>query len=121
MSDAVYVGIDVSKETLQVAVAPSGDEWTSRQSPGALDALLVRLQALQPMTIVIEATGGYERAVVAACAAAGLPVAVVNPRQVRAPCWPNSLSWATWIGAPWRRSSASRRSIATVATGGAGA
>lgn len=84
MSDAVYVGIDVSKETLQVAVAPSGDEWTSRQTPGALDALLVRLRALHPTTIVIEATGGYERAVVAACAAAGLPVAVVNPRQVRA-------------------------------------
>lgn len=84
MRDAVYVGMDGSKETRPVAVAPSGDEWTSRQSPGALAALLVRLQALPPMTIVIEATGGDERAVVAACAAAGRPVAVVNPRQVRA-------------------------------------
>lgn len=84
MSDAVCVGIDVSKETLQVAVVPSGEQWTSPQTAGALDQLLMRLQALHPTIIVIEATGGYERAVVAAGAAAQLPVAVVNPRQVRA-------------------------------------
>lgn len=84
MSDDVFVGIDVSKETLQVAVVPSGEQWTSPQTPGALDQLLTRLQALHPKIIVIEATGGYERAVVAAGAATQLPVAVVNPRQVRA-------------------------------------
>lgn len=84
MSDDVFVGIDVSKETLQVAVVPSGEQWTSPQTPGALDQLLTRLQALHPRIIVIEATGGYERAVVAAGAATQLPVAVVNPRQVRA-------------------------------------
>ena len=84
MSDGVFVGIDVSKDTLQVAVVPSGEQWTSPHTPGALDQLLTRLQALHPTTIVIEATGGYERALVAACAAAPLPVAVVNPRQVRA-------------------------------------
>lgn len=84
MSDAVCVGIDVSKELLEIAVAPSGEHWTSGQTPGALDLLVTRLQAVQPTLIVIEATGGYERALVAACAAATLPVAVVNPRQVRA-------------------------------------
>ena len=84
MSDTVFVGIDVSKDTLQVAVVPSGEQWTSPHTSGALDQLLTRLQALHPTTIVIEATGGYERALVAACAAAPLPVAVVNPRQVRA-------------------------------------
>lgn len=84
MSNAVFVGIDVSKDTLQVAVVPSGDQWTSPQAPNALDQLVTRLQAVHPTTIVIEATGGYERALVAACAAAHLPVAVVNPRQVRA-------------------------------------
>jgi transposase len=85
MSEAVFVGIDVSKDTLQVAVVPSGDQWTtSLHTPGALDQLVTRLVAVQPTTIVIEATGGYERALVAACAAAHVPVAVVNPRQVRA-------------------------------------
>jgi transposase len=85
MSEAVFVGIDVSKDTLQIAVVPSGDQWTtSMHAPGALDQLVTRLLAVQPTTIVIEATGGYERALVAACAAAHVPVAVVNPRQVRA-------------------------------------
>lgn len=84
MRDAVYVGIDVSKETLQVAVRPSGEQWTSRYTTSALEVLVGRLQSLQPTTVVIEATGGYERAVVAAGGAAALPVAVVNPRQVRA-------------------------------------
>ena len=84
MSDAVFVGIDVSKDTLQVAVVPSGEQWTSAHTSTALDALVVKLQTLNPTTVVIEATGGYERAVVAACGAAGVPIAVVNPRQVRA-------------------------------------
>lgn len=82
--DRISIGIDVSKATFVVAVAPTGERWTSETTAAATDTLVGRLRALTPMIIVVEATGGYERALVAACAAAGLPVAVVNPRQVRA-------------------------------------
>ena len=82
--DVRSVGIDVSKATLVIAVSTTGESWNSETTPTAIDALVARLQALTPTIIVVEATGGYERALVAACVAAGLPVAVVNPRQVRA-------------------------------------
>ena len=82
--DPVSVGIDVSKAQVVIAVQPSGERWTSETTPAATDALMARLRALAPTIVVVEATGGYERALVAACAATGLPVAVVNPRQVRA-------------------------------------
>jgi transposase len=82
--DRTTVGIDVSKATFVVAVRPSGERWTTETTLSAIDALVIRLLALTPAVIVLEATGGYERALVAACAAVGLPVAVVNPRQVRA-------------------------------------
>jgi len=78
------VGIDVSKATFVIAVHPSTERWTTETTPVAIDALVTRLQALAPHLIVLEATGGYERTLVAACASAGLPVAVINPRQVRA-------------------------------------
>ena len=78
------IGIDVSKSELALAVYPSGDTWTSDTTAAALDALVTRLVALGPALIVLEATGGYEAPMAAACAGAGLPVAVVNPRQVRA-------------------------------------
>jgi transposase len=68
---------------LDVAVRPSGEQWISAPDAPGLDELVERLQALPPELIVLEATGGREGAVVAALAAAGLPVAVVNPRQVR--------------------------------------
>jgi len=82
--DQISVGIDVSKAMFVVAVSPTGERWTSDTDPTAIDALVTRLQRLTPAVMVVEATGGYERALVAACAAAGLPVAIVNPRQVRA-------------------------------------
>jgi transposase len=82
--DVLSVGIDVSKATLVIAVSPTGESWSSETTPAAIDALVARLQGLTPTIIVVEATGGYERALVAACVAVGLPVAVVNPRQVRA-------------------------------------
>ena len=82
--DPISVGIDVSKATFVVAVTPTGERWASETTATAIDALVTRLQGLTPTIIVVEATGGYERALVAACAAAGLPVAIVNPRQVRA-------------------------------------
>lgn len=84
MEPTPSVGIDVSKDLLAVAGHPSGVAWTSATTPGAVEALVARLQAIAPAVIVVEASGGYEGPVVAACAAAGLPVAVVNPRQVRA-------------------------------------
>jgi transposase len=82
--DHVSVGIDVSKATFVVAVAPTHEQWTTDTTPEAIDALIGRLRPLAPTIIVVEATGGYERALVAALGAAGLSVAVVNPRQVRA-------------------------------------
>lgn len=78
------VGIDVGKETLAIAVHPTGESWTSATTEAAIAALVVRLEVLSPDVVVMEATGGYELPVAAACAAGGLPVAIVNPRQVRA-------------------------------------
>jgi transposase len=82
--DAVSIGIDVSKRTLVVAVYPTGERWTSDTSVGAVAALVTRVQRVAPQIVVLEATGGYERAVAAALAASDVAVAVVNPRQVRA-------------------------------------
>lgn len=82
--EPVSIGIDVSKATLNIAVVPSGETWVSETMPSALDALVTRLRAAQPRVIVVEATGGYEAALVAQWAAAALPIVVVNPRQVRA-------------------------------------
>ena len=81
--EAPWVGIDVSKATLEVAVQPSGTQWQTTTTPDGLDGLLERLHALGPERIVLEASGGFEVPVVAALASAGLPVVVVNPRQVR--------------------------------------
>jgi transposase len=78
------IGIDVSKSEVAIAVYPSGEAWTSATTTAALEVLVTRLTALGPALVVLEATGGYETPIAAACAAAGLPVAVVNPRQVRA-------------------------------------
>jgi len=84
MPQSVVVGIDVSKAEFCVAIDPSGERWISATTPLAIDALVERLRAMTPQLIVLEATGGYEAPIVAACAAAGLPVVIVNPRQVRA-------------------------------------
>ena len=83
MSTAVFVGIDVSKRQLDVAVRPAGEPWTVPYDEGGLAALVARLQGLGPTLIVLEATGGLDGALAGALAAAALPVVVVNPRQVR--------------------------------------
>jgi transposase len=83
MSDVV-VGIDVSKATLMIAIHPSGEQWETPNTEEHVGALVTRVSALTPGLIVLEATGGYESVVAAACASAGLSVAIVNPRQVRA-------------------------------------
>jgi transposase len=78
-----FVGIDVAKGWLDVAVRPSGEHWRVANTAAELLTLVERLRTLAPQLIVLEATGGYERTAVAALATAGLPVVVVNPRQVR--------------------------------------
>ena len=80
---AVCVGIDVSKATLDLALRPTGERWTVANEAAAIQALAQDLRPHAPDLIVLEATGGFEHAVVAALAAAGLPVVVANPRQVR--------------------------------------
>ena len=80
---ASFVGIDVSKAALDVASRPARDAWRCANDEAGIVELVGRLRTLGPHLIVLEATGGLERLVVAALALAGLPVAVVNPRQVR--------------------------------------
>jgi transposase len=80
---AMFIGIDVSKARLDIAVRPGTESWTAVPDEAGLRALAERLTALAPALIVLEATGGLEAPVVSALAAAELPVVVVNPRQVR--------------------------------------
>ena len=79
----VFVGIDVAKAHLDLALRPTGERWAVTNDAPGIAALVAQLQAAQPTLIVLEATGGSHRAVVAALAAAALPLVVVNPRQVR--------------------------------------
>jgi transposase len=78
-----YVGVDVSKARLDVALLPSGESFAVSNDEEGLDELLGRLEDLRPALVVLEASGGFERPLVAALAAAGIAVAVVNPRQTR--------------------------------------
>ncbi len=79
----VVVGVDVAKDRLDVAVRPSGEAWSEANDDTGVGALVARLRPLAPALVLCEATGGFERAAIAALAAAGLPVVVANPRQVR--------------------------------------
>ena len=81
--ETVYVGIDVSKTCMDVAVRPTGQMWTISNDESGIRELVSRLKALDPAMVVLESTGGLELPSVAALAAAALPVAIVNPRQVR--------------------------------------
>jgi transposase len=78
----VFVGIDVSQATLDLAVRPTGDTWQVPNEPARMPDLVARLRQQGPTLIVLEATGGFEHTVVAALATAGLPVVVAHPRQV---------------------------------------
>ena len=80
---AAYVGIDVARDRLDVSVGGEGKAWQVGNDAAGIGALRERLVELEPVGIVLEATGGLERALVAALGAAELPVSVVNPRQVR--------------------------------------
>lgn len=83
MTTSSYVGIDVSKVRLDMAVLGKGQEKQVDNSQAGIAELVVWMQELQPELIVVEATGGYQRAVVEVLFQAGLPVAVVNPARVR--------------------------------------
>jgi transposase len=78
-----FVGIDVSKDRLDVHMCPSGEAFAVLRDGKGLEQLVNNLRKLAPALIVLEATGGFEITVAAALASAGLPLAVVNPRQIR--------------------------------------
>jgi transposase len=81
--DSIIVGIDVSKDRLDIALRPSGEAFTVERKSAALELLAAHLKALSPLIVALEATGGFETIAAAALAGAGLPVVIVNPAQVR--------------------------------------
>jgi len=81
--DAIYVGLDVSKDRLDVHVRPSGEAFVVSRDGKGLEELVERLRKLSPALVAVEATGGFEIIVAAAIAGAALPLAVVNPAQIR--------------------------------------
>jgi transposase len=82
--DTIAVGIDVSKDRLDVHVRPTGAVFSFGRDATGIEALIGELTGVAPLVVAVEATGGFETVVVASLAAAGLPVVVVNPAQVRA-------------------------------------
>ena len=83
MNEVKYVGIDVSKENLDVEILPGGEAQSFASEKGGVEALVSWLVSVKPALVVLEATGGYHVHVASALGAAGLPVAIVNPRHVR--------------------------------------
>ena len=81
--EPLYVGIDVAKDRLDIAVRPTRERWSVSNDDAGITELVNSLQDLRPALVVLEATGGMEIPAVAALGMAILPVAVVNPRQVR--------------------------------------
>ena len=82
-SETCWVGVDVSKSTLDVYVSLPEQAFSVEHDPDGIRRLIETLQPRQPRLVVLEATGGLERTLVAELLVAPLPVAVVNPRQVR--------------------------------------
>ena len=83
MSSQVFVGLAVAKAQLAMALRPTGERWAVTNDDAGMAALVTRLPELAPQLLGLEATGGYQRTGVAALAAVGLPVVVINPRQAR--------------------------------------
>ena len=83
MPNATFIGIDISKEQLDVHVLPKAVHFTCNNDSGGIEFLISRLQEECPALIIMEASGGHEITLAAELGAAGLPLAIVNPRQVR--------------------------------------
>jgi transposase len=81
--ETIYVGIDVSKAQLDVHVHPTGEAFAVTRDGKGLEELIDRLRTLSPALVAVEATGGFETVVAAALAGAQLPLAVINPAQIR--------------------------------------
>lgn len=86
MSDTagIFVGIDVSKAWLDIAIHEQGEVWRARNTDEGIETLMERLKSLAPEMVLLEATGGFEMLLVAQLRQAALPVVVTNPRRVRA-------------------------------------
>jgi transposase len=82
-TSSIFVGIDVSKARLDVAVGEKGAQWSERNDPEGISGLVKQLTEIHPALIVIESTGGLEQPVLLALDRAGLPIALINPRRVR--------------------------------------
>ncbi len=82
-AEGIFVGIDVAKVQVDVAVRPTDDGWTISNDDAGISQLASRLKALEPTLVLLEASGGLELPLVAALATEEIPVVVVNPRQVR--------------------------------------
>ena len=78
-----HLGIDVSKERLDICLMPDGETFAVSNDQEGIDSLIKRLEQMRPELVILEASGRYERPAAAAIAASGIPVAVVNPRQAR--------------------------------------
>lgn len=83
MQSSVFVGVDVSKARLDVFLLPDGSHMAFANDPAGIAGLVEAMLQARPELVVIEATGGYERALANALQEAGVPAATVNPRQVR--------------------------------------
>jgi transposase len=79
----VFVGIDVAKDRLDVHLLPSREAFAVARDHAGLEQLVARLDQAKPVLVVLEATGGFEITVAAALSGVKLPLAVVNPRQIR--------------------------------------
>lgn len=82
-SESVFVGIDVSKDQLDIAIRPGEVRFRESNNDSGIQALIARLLSFKPQLILLEATGGYEILAAAALRQAGLPAHIINPRQVR--------------------------------------
>jgi len=83
LSEEIFVGIDVAKAQLDVYASPAGEAWRVANDEAGIAGLVSRLETSSPAAVVLEATGGLESSLTGALLSAGLPVHVVNPRQVR--------------------------------------
>ena len=102
--EGIYVGIDVAKAQVDVAVRPTGQRWVVSFDETGVGELVSQMEDLSPALVLLEASGGLELPLVAALAAAALPVVVVNPRQVRdfaraTGTWPRPTLWTrrSWL------------------------